>query len=216
MVNRVKKEKFFWDKFAPYYDRFMQRFSREYSRLYPMLRPHIQATDQVLEVACGTGLVALEMAPYARHVTATDISEVMIHEARTKAIDTQVNNVTFAVQDAYSCGKNEQCYDTCLIINALHVVQQPETVLRGAGAALKPTGRLITATYCHGENFKSRLISFLMGMFGFEACTQFTSNSLTEMISRNGFHIVEKRVIDAFPPLVILVAEKQSRDTGLA
>ena len=38
--------------------------------------------DDVLDVACGPGLVACALAPAARHVTGIDITPAMIEQAR--------------------------------------------------------------------------------------------------------------------------------------
>ena len=43
----------------------------------------VSGEDQVLDVACGPGLVACAFAPHARQVTGIDITPAMIEQARS-------------------------------------------------------------------------------------------------------------------------------------
>ena len=43
----------------------------------------VSGDDQVLDVACGPGLVACAFAPHARQVTGIDITPAMIEQARS-------------------------------------------------------------------------------------------------------------------------------------
>ena len=53
----------------------------------------VTSTDDVLDVACGPGLVACALAPHARHVTGIDMTPRMLEEARAKAETAGVTNV---------------------------------------------------------------------------------------------------------------------------
>jgi ubiquinone/menaquinone biosynthesis C-methylase UbiE len=48
-------------------------------------RKHLSASDNVLEVGCGTGTTALLLAPSVKQITASDISSRTIEIAREKA-----------------------------------------------------------------------------------------------------------------------------------
>jgi hypothetical protein len=86
------------------------------------------------------------------------------------------------------------------------VVQQPEMVLQQIRQVLKPAGRLVIPTYCHGENLRSRFVSHFMRLFGFKSYSRFTVNSLVNLLRENGFQIKEKQIIDGYPPLAVLTA----------
>ena len=47
----------------------------------------INHEHNVIDVACGTGAQAIEIAQYAKHVVGIDISESMISQAKKEAID---------------------------------------------------------------------------------------------------------------------------------
>jgi ubiquinone/menaquinone biosynthesis C-methylase UbiE len=64
---------------------------------------HIGAGMRVLDIACGTGIVTRAAAPVvgpAGHITATDISEAMIEQARANLAS--LDNVSFGIENAQS------------------------------------------------------------------------------------------------------------------
>src|SRR3954463_7139522 len=56
----------------------------------------IGAEDEVLDVACGPGLVACEVAKVARHVTGVDLTRAMIEQAEARQISLGLSNLTWA------------------------------------------------------------------------------------------------------------------------
>ncbi|MDX9774287.1 MAG: class I SAM-dependent methyltransferase, partial [Bacteroidales bacterium] len=76
---------------------------------------HIRPEDHVLDVACGTGALAVAMAGHASHVTGIDLSEDMIVTARRTAASRKLNNVSFELLDAtdLSCYTDRQ-YDVAV------------------------------------------------------------------------------------------------------
>src|SRR5579885_1645696 len=56
--------------------------------------------DDVLDVACGPGLVACPLAAVARHVTGIDLTPAMIEQARAKQRAKGLSNLTWLVGDA--------------------------------------------------------------------------------------------------------------------
>jgi ubiquinone/menaquinone biosynthesis C-methylase UbiE len=58
----------------------------------------ITSQDDVLDVACGPGLVACEVARVARHVTGIDLTPAMIEQARRRSAG--LPNVSWTVGDA--------------------------------------------------------------------------------------------------------------------
>jgi ubiquinone/menaquinone biosynthesis C-methylase UbiE len=181
-----------------------------YAELVDLIRLKLYSSDRVLEIATGTGLIALEISTHVSSVTAVDISEPMIHVARRKARSANIGNVDFQVQDACALSFDDQQFDVCLVVNALHVMQQPDLALREIRRVLKPSGRLIAPTYCHGENRRSRLVSRIMGLFGFKAYSRFSIRSYSNALMANGFRITDAYVFAGTPPLACLTAEKRS------
>ena len=59
----------------------------------------LRPTDRVLEIGCGTGSIAIRLAPHAGEWTATDFSPEMLRIARAKPAP---KNLRFVLADAGS------------------------------------------------------------------------------------------------------------------
>lgn len=83
----------FWDKLADKYARKPVKDMENYNRTLEYTRKHLSATDEILEVGCGTGTTALHLAPSVKQITARDLSSRMIEIAKEKAVTPKVENV---------------------------------------------------------------------------------------------------------------------------
>jgi ubiquinone/menaquinone biosynthesis C-methylase UbiE len=77
----------FWDNFAATYAAKPVKDLAAFERKRAVLREHLQPGANVFELGCGTGSLALEMARWARHITALDSSEQMIRIADKKRLE---------------------------------------------------------------------------------------------------------------------------------
>ena len=59
----------------------------------------VDKSDIVLDVACGTGSIAVEFARVSRHVTGIDITPAMIEQARVLQKENILNNITWDIGD---------------------------------------------------------------------------------------------------------------------
>ena len=79
-----------YENFAYYYDSLMdEQFYEDY---YQFILQHCQF-DEVFELGCGTGEMAIRLAKSNKTVYASDISSDMLEVAKQKAIEQQVNLV---------------------------------------------------------------------------------------------------------------------------
>ena len=58
-----------------------------------------QNEDNVLDVACGPGIIACEFANKVNHVTGIDITPAMIEEAKNLQIERKLSNIDWKVGD---------------------------------------------------------------------------------------------------------------------
>ena len=137
----------FWDRFAWVYDRFMRRFSPEYPELVERISRDVGEAQRILEVATGTGLIALALGAPGRQIEAIDISPPMIARARQKALARGLDDTRFVVGSAYELPWVDDCYDLALCGNALHVMEHRRRALAEIERVLKSQGRLILPTY---------------------------------------------------------------------
>jgi SAM-dependent methyltransferase len=95
---------------------------------------------RVLDVGCGAGGFAAQLAPLADHVDAMDRSPAMIEEARRRA----PANVTCILADVLHEPLPESAYDAIVSMSALHHAPLEEVLPRLA-QALRPGGVLAVA-----------------------------------------------------------------------
>jgi ubiquinone/menaquinone biosynthesis C-methylase UbiE len=106
-----------------------------------MLLKHLpRQCDQVLDVGCGAGTLAVAIASRASHVDALDRSPAMLEEARRVA----PANVTCVLADVLRDPLPDARYDAIVSMSALHHMQL-EQVLPRLARALRPGGVLVAA-----------------------------------------------------------------------
>lgn len=118
--------------------RIVDRIERE--AVYALLQP--RPGMKLLDVGCGTGLYALDLAGKGLEVTGVDISRPMLERARTKAAQAGLQ-VTLLEADAQNLPFAGENFDAVISVTALEFVSDLAAALREAFRVLKPGGRLV-------------------------------------------------------------------------
>jgi predicted RND superfamily exporter protein/ubiquinone/menaquinone biosynthesis C-methylase UbiE len=146
---RLESLKDFYDKMAKFSDEyegfsFCDEFNEELIR-----HLEIRPDTECLDLACGTGQVAILVAQRASRgrVTAVDLSSGMIEVAREEAIKKGVRNVEFLNEDilAYLRRQPTESFDLILLSFALTYVEGG-TVFREMRRVLREDGKIGVAT----------------------------------------------------------------------
>ena len=120
-MNDKAEKKSFWSKYAGIYDGFMKKDTGSYRRMYELIRP-VVADKNVLELACGTGLISKNIVSAAESVEACDFSPEMIAMAKK---DCHSAKLHFSVQDMTSlrraAGRNVKGLIGSDILSAYHI-----------------------------------------------------------------------------------------------
>ena len=188
----------FWDKNAGRYDRFMRKDTAAYEQLYELLRPVVQQKT-VLELATGTGLIAKHIVRYADHIEATDASQEMIEQAKQGVKSAKLY---FSVQDMFRLPYADQSFDVVIVVNALHIVPEPEKTLSEIRRVLKDDGVLVAPTFTHADNaFFGKVKAFFMRLAGFPLHSKWTSHEYLAFLRENGWTVQKSTVLKASFPL---------------
>ncbi len=99
--------------------------------------------DDVLDVACGPGLVACALAPGARHVTGIDMTPRMIEEAVALAERTGVTNVTWDVGTAIPLPYPDESFSVVVTRYSFHHFADPAAALREMFRVCRTGGRVV-------------------------------------------------------------------------
>lgn len=188
----------FWDKNAGRYDRFMRKDAAAYERLYRLLRPVVRQKT-VLELATGTGLIAKHIVHSADHIEATDASQEMIEQAKQGVKSAKLY---FSVQDMFHLPYADQSFDVVIVVNALHIVPEPEKALSEIRRVLKDDGVLVAPTFTHADNaFFGKVKAFFMKLAGFPLHSKRTSHEYLAFLRENGWTVQKSTVLKASFPL---------------
>ena len=205
-ATRQRKERSIWNRQATSYDaRTLGIYKQAYELSVEKACAVISSGDHVVEIGCGTGIVTLGVAACAERVIGTDISPEMIAVAREKAEERGVENVEFRISDGYALPYDDGFFDGVLLFNTLHVVKEPEALLREAHRLLQPSGYLISATDCYAEpvplgiRLKLLLQDVLKGLGVIPFLRSFTIDDVRRLFKAASFEVVETDVLHPAP-----------------
>lgn len=138
----------FWDRVAERYAKRPITDEAAYERKLEITRKYLRGDMRVLEIGCGTGLVAIAHAPYVGHIRATDASANMLAIAERRAADANVHNVSFEQAFAEDLEVTDASIDAVLALSVLHLLDDREAVIADVYRMLAPGGVFITNTVC--------------------------------------------------------------------
>lgn len=117
------------------------------SKLHRNILIHINKEERVIDIACGTGALALELAGKARGVTAIDIEKDGIDAAIKSAKRRGLTNLSFSVLDAsdLSC-YTDKSFDVAVTSMAVHQFDY-ELALKILSEMKRIARRVIIADY---------------------------------------------------------------------
>ncbi len=103
----------------------------------------VSASDTVLDLACGPGLVACEFAPFAHHVTGIDLTPKMIEQAEERQKARGLANLSFQVGDVLPLPFPDASFSVVLTRYSFHHFLDPKAVLEEMVRVCKPGGKIL-------------------------------------------------------------------------
>ena len=189
-----------WDWYAPIYKRAMRAEERSYAFLYRRI-PKLIRGKEVLELATGPGLLAKRIAPVTKRMLATDYSAGMIAEAKKGACP---KNLRFEVADALSLPYADASFDAVIIVNALHLLPEPERALREIARVLRP------------ERLAGRCWELLLALAGLRFTNQWTAEEYRAFLEKYGWEVLFYKELRARMPLLYTECKRKSKRDKLS
>ena len=125
--------------------------------------------ENALEIGCGTGALARQLAERCKRVVAIDMSEEMIRVARERAagseaagikaerIDAGMGNVEFLLADAMRWRFPREQFDFVCSVATLHHLEQREILMK-IRETLRPGGVLVVLDLVESRGFVERMM----------------------------------------------------------
>jgi ArsR family transcriptional regulator len=121
-----------------------------WARALGLLLPPLTVAD----LGCGEGYLTVEVARWARRVTAVDRSPDVLRRARDLARRRRATNITWKRGDLEHLPLGDGTVDVALLSQALHHARSPAAALAEATRVVAPGGRvLVLDLRTHGETW---------------------------------------------------------------
>ena len=101
--------------------------------------------DNVLDIACGPGLVLCEFAKTAKEAVGIDITEQMLTQAKIRQDSLDLNNITWTLGDVTNLPFEADSFSLVITRYSFHHFLDPEKVLSEMYRVCKPSGRILIA-----------------------------------------------------------------------
>lgn len=143
---------------------------------------------RVLDLACGSGIIALELSKYADIVDALDVSPLMIDRLKKECNNKKLNNINYLVGDAHNLKYEDNTFDTVITRLSMHHFNNPRIVLKEIKRVLKNLGELIIIDIITSEDEEEmRLQNSFNKIRDFSHNKFFTLNSLKKILRETNF-----------------------------
>lgn len=198
----------YWERHTKRYDRSTRFLSRPVPRMLELAVEAAKGRARVLEVAAGTGLITVAIAPVVGDLIATDYAEAMVQQLEARVREAGLANVTCEQADLYNLRFEDASFDAVFAANVLHLVPDLERALASLARVLKRGGVLVAPTYLHRETLSAAVLSRLFMLTGFPGQRRFTSKSLTAAIEAAGMRVEKSETISCPFPFGFVRAAK--------
>jgi len=188
----------FWDKKSKKYDDTIKNHGAIYEKRIQKTKSLLKETDVVLDFACATGEIGLDVASHVQQVHGIDLSEKMIELANKKARERQIDNISFSRIDAFDQRLASHSFSAVMAFNIFHLLDDAPKVLDRLHDLLAPSGLLISETPCLGErNWIIRsLIKFAVTVGLAPMILDLKVADLESLVSSRNFKILETKIWD--------------------
>ncbi len=209
--NLIDRSEPFWNRVAKKTTNSTQKPNDKTLKILQNLQKHLKPNDQVLDFACGSGIISTEIANNVNTIYGIDISSQMIEVANNRKIVQNLKNVTFSRKTLFDKNILVASFDVIMAFNILHYLEDKEVFIKRINELLKPNGIFISSTV-YAKEKKTFLFYFftlvnklrIMPKINF-----YSSKELENNILKGNFTMLESFDISPMPERFIVVSRKQ-------
>lgn len=202
----------FWDRVACVYDIFAKGINRKANRrLCAVVEELISPSDEVLECACGTGLLSVGIAERCKSLVATDFSRKMLRRTEKKC--RKYGNVKTEPADILCLPYPDARFDAVVAANVIHLLDDPYRALRELDRVCRPGGSMIIPTYMNrtGKG-KTNRISGAIGKAGADFRREFSAESYRRFFADAGYADAAYFLCEGRIPCAVAVLKKKAEN----
>lgn len=97
----------------------------------------------ILDVACGPGIIACEFAKKVFHVTGIDLTPAMIEQAKLLQKEKKLDNIDWKIGDVYSLPFDDDSFSMVVTRYSFHHMIEPKRVLNEMIRVCKSGGKIL-------------------------------------------------------------------------
>lgn len=170
----------------------------------------LSPADEVLECACGTGLLSGVIADKCKSLIATDFSANMLKRARKKYGNR--DNVTFRQADILHLDYPDNRFDAVVAANVIHLLDDPYKALAELNRVCRPGGKIIVPTYMNQtDKGTTNGVSGAIGKAGANFKREFTLASYKKFFADAGYRNASYALCPGRIPCAVAVLVKDGK-----
>lgn len=201
----------FWDKVAWVYDIFADVINRKANmKMCAVVEAQITPADEVLECACGTGMLSKVIAARCKSLIATDFSANMLKQAERKC--RKYENVKFEQGNILQIDYPDENFDVVVAANVIHLLDEPYRALRELDRVCKKGGRLIIPTYINQtEKGTTNHVSGAIDKAGADFKREFTMQTYQKFFEEADYTRADYTLCEGRIPCAVAVLQRETQ-----
>ena len=198
----------FWDYIANFYDFFENLYNSKVNQeLCKKVAERMSSNDNVLECACGTGMISVHIATKCRSLIATDFSQGMLAKSRKRC--KKIKNIRVEKANILQLEYPNESFDKVVAANVIHLLDQPDIAISELIRVCKKGGKIIIPTYIiMKEHGISTILIRLINHFTKTFLYQFNEQSYKNFFNKQGYSQIAFEVINGRTACCIAVITK--------